>query len=112
MNAADRLALLEVHCGIRIALTPDGQHLDVDGPSLAVDAAEPMLRQYRDALLTHLLASAVRPAHIPTPLAAVAPTHPPRRTPLASQYHPLTVGSKPVHVNVGCPPHELRSPSN
>ena len=35
-----------------------------------------------------------------------------RRTPLALHYHPFTIGSETVHVNVGCPPHELRSPSN
>ena len=90
MNAADRLALLEVHYGIRIALAPDGQHLDVDGPSLAVDAAEPMLRQYRDALLTHLLASAVRPANIPTPLAAAGP-YPPTPS------HPARIALPPPH---------------
>ena len=62
MNAADRLALLEVNYDIHIGLTPDGKHLDVDGPSLTVQVAEPMLRQHRDSLLTYLRKVAARDA--------------------------------------------------
>lgn len=55
---ADRLAMLDVLYGVRVAVAPDGQHLTVTGPSAAVHAAAPMLRQQRNALLAHLHALA------------------------------------------------------
>lgn len=64
MTAADRIVLLEVHYDIRIVLTPDGRQLDVDGPSLAVQAAEPMLLRYRNALVAQLRIQASTPVPV------------------------------------------------
>jgi hypothetical protein len=52
-TAADRLTLLEAR-GVAISLTPDGQRLDVTGPPMIVEAALPMIRQHKAAIVAHL----------------------------------------------------------
>ena len=51
---ADRIALLDALYSVRVILHADGEHLDVTGPRLAVQAAAPMLRHNRTALAEHL----------------------------------------------------------
>ena len=58
MTPVDRIAMLDILYGVRVAVAPDGQHITVTGPSAVVHAAAPMLRQQRNALLAHLHAVA------------------------------------------------------
>lgn len=55
MSSADRLALLAV-LGVEVTLSADGQHLDVSGRKLVVDAAATTLQKHRTELLSHLRA--------------------------------------------------------
>jgi hypothetical protein len=52
-SAADRITLL-ASAGVTVTLTPDGEHLDVTGPTVMVEAAERMLRLHRVELIAHL----------------------------------------------------------
>ncbi len=54
MAPEDVLFLLDVFYGCRVALTPDREHLDVQGPAAAVEAASPMLRLRKPELVAHL----------------------------------------------------------
>ena len=54
LTPADRIVMLNVLYGVRVAVAPDGRHLRVTGPSAAVHAAAPMLRHRRDELLAYL----------------------------------------------------------
>ena len=53
MSPADRIRMLEI-MGLVIRLTADHERLDVFGPWIVLNAAEPTLRKHRDALLVHL----------------------------------------------------------
>lgn len=54
LTPADRIAMLDVLYGVRVAVAPDGQHLTVTGPRLAVQAVAPMLRHNRASLMEYL----------------------------------------------------------
>lgn len=53
MSARDRLDMLAI-AGVTVAVRADGQHLDVEGPAVMVNAAIPTLRQHREALVAEL----------------------------------------------------------
>ena len=53
MTPDDRLVLLEL-LGVRVALTPDGEHLDVTGPVAVLSALSPKLTKERARLVDHL----------------------------------------------------------
>lgn len=59
LTPADRMAMLDIRYGVRVTLTADGRHLDVAGPSIIVEAAEPMLRHFRADLVRHLASPSV-----------------------------------------------------
>ena len=64
MTVEDRLLMLDVLFGLRVALAPDGAHVILRGPPDAVEAASPMVLLHKSEILDHLrnLAAAARPA--------------------------------------------------
>ncbi|MHB1095569.1 MAG: hypothetical protein ACYC3F_05290 [Gemmatimonadaceae bacterium] len=56
LTPADRLVMLDVLYDLRVSLAPDGEHIDVTGPTEALTAATPMLWKYRADFVAHLRA--------------------------------------------------------
>lgn len=51
LTPTDRIIMLDVLFGVRLAVAGDGYHLEVTGPESIVEAATPMLRRYRRELV-------------------------------------------------------------
>jgi len=53
VTPADRLDMLAAY-GVRVSLTDEGDHLDVEGPVAVIELATPTLSTHRLALLSYL----------------------------------------------------------
>lgn len=69
MTAA-ALLTMATELGLKVTLNPDGQHLDVEGPAVAIDELAPSLKAHKADVIAHIhgqVAGKVLPFILPPP---------------------------------------------